>query len=191
MFHARSTAIALALVVFAAPAALAQNVDYVTEGGIRYQVITSETQRPLTTVRYEPRESTVYQPRYTTDMQESVRTYQVPVTEQQWVLGYQRTWNIFAPPVPSYRLMPVTRWQTRTETVRIPITKREYVPVRQVQQVPITDTRIAKETVVRKVAISMAGEAPTVARNESIGGASGDGEPPSASSFGSPIDRHK
>ena len=104
---------------------------------------------------------------YTTDMHDSVRTYQVPVTEQQWVPGYQRTWNIFAPPVLSYRLLPVTRWETRTETVRVPITKREYIPEKQVQQVPITNTRLAEEKIVRRVPIGTVGNGTAVARNES------------------------
>jgi hypothetical protein len=118
-----------------------------------------------------------------------VRTYQVPVTEQQWVLGYERTWNILAPPVPSYRLMPVTRWETRTETVKIPITKLDYVQERQVLQVPVTDTKIAKETVVRRVAIGVANDTPAVARHQPFGGL--DGEPPSTSSSEDQIDRRK
>jgi hypothetical protein len=182
---------ALALAFLLAPVARAQNVTEVTEGGVRYQVITSESQRPLTSTRYEARENTVTRPRYTTEMQESVRTYQVPVTEHQWVLGYQRTWNVFAPPVPSYRLMPVTRWETRTETVKIPITKLDWVQERQVLQVPVTDTKIAKETVVRRVAIGVANDTPAVARNQPFGGVGLDGEPPSTSSSDDQIGRRK
>ena len=124
-------------------------------------------QRPITELRYEPRESTVYRERYTTDLQDSHRTYQVPVTEQQWVPGYQRTWNLLAPPVLSYRLMPVTRWETRSETVKIPITRREVIPETQVQQVPRYNTRYAEEETVRHVAIgTVANGTPTVARSE-------------------------
>jgi hypothetical protein len=191
MLNARSTAIVLVSAVLAAPHVLAQNARVYEENGIRYQETVSETQRPLTSTRYESRESTVQRPRYTTSMQESVRTYQVPVTEQQWVLGYQRTWNIFRPPVPSYRLMPVTRWETRTETVRIPITKLEYVPEKVVQQIPITDTKIAKETITRRVAIGVADGAPAVARKDDFGGSIPGGEPPSAVSFGGQVDRRK
>jgi hypothetical protein len=113
------------------------------------------------------------------------------VTEQQWVLGYQRTWNIFKPPVPSYRLMPVTRWETRTETVQIPITKLEYVPERVVQQVPIVDTKIAKETVTRRVAIGLSDGATSVARKDDFGSSAPAGDPPSAVSFGGQVDRRK
>src|SRR5690606_21904753 len=107
------------------------------ENGIKYRETTQVMQRPITETKYQPHETSTVSPRYTTDMQETVRTYQVPVTEQQWVPGLQRTWNVFAPPVLSYRLMPVTRWETRTETVRVPVTKVEYVPGKQVQHVPV------------------------------------------------------
>lgn len=179
MLHAQSAAIGLTLVALAASHTLAQNQRTYTEGGVHYRETVSETQRLLPTTRYETREKVVHQPRYTTNMHESVRTYQVPVTEQQWVLGYQRTWNIFRPPVPSYRLMPVTRWETRTETVRVPITKLEYVPQRIVQQVPITDTKIARETVTRRVAIGVAKDATAVARKPAPVSSS-HSEPPTA-----------
>jgi len=173
MIHGRTSAIALALASLATHAAWADDVRYYNENGIRYQETTQVIQRPITETRLEPLETTGVSERYTTEMQESVRTYQVPVVEHQWVPGYQRSLNIFAPPTLSYRLMPVTRWETRTETVRIPVTKREYVPVKQVQQVPRTDTRIAEERVVRRVAlghVSGAGGAASMARNEPIGG---------------------
>lgn len=197
MLNRKSTALALLSALLAAPCGWAQNAPRVyEEDGIKYQEYTSETQRPLTTTRYETRESVVQRPRYTTNMHESVRTYQVPVTEQQWVLGYQRTWNIFKPPVPSYRLMPVTRWETRTETIRVPITKLEYVPEKVVQQVPVTDTKIAKETVTRRVAIEIVGggNGTAVARRpDSLGGSDLRGTPPTVSPYESydPVDGRK
>jgi hypothetical protein len=191
MIRARSTFVVLSWAALAAPTLLAQEVRTFEDNGIRYQETTQVIQRLIPETRYEQRENTVYRQRFTTEMQESVRTYQVPVTEQQWVPGYQRTWNILKPPVLSYRLMPVTRWETRTETVRIPITKREYIPERQVQQVPITNTRLAEERIVRRVPIgSVNNGTPIVAnRTDSIGGTNLDGDPPSESSFGGQIDR--
>lgn len=192
MIRAQATAFVVLAAIATATIARADDVRYETVDGVRYQVFTETTQRPITETRYEPREQTVYREKYTTSMQESVRTYQVPVTEQRWVPGYQRTWNIFAPPVLSYRLMPVTRWETRTETVRIPITKREYVPERQVQHVPVTNTKIANETTVRRVAIGMEGTGvQNVARADSFtgGGAALDDNPPIQSSLPATVDR--
>lgn len=179
MKRAKWIAGALALGALIAPRSRADEVTYFEKDGIRYQKIRQVNQRPINELRYEQRESTAYRERYTTDMQESQRTYQVPVTEQQWVPGYQRTWNLFAPPVLSYRLMPVTRWETRTETVRIPVTKREVIPEKQVQQVPVWNTRLAEEETVRHVAIgTVANGTPSVARSEAAGSTKLEDDPP-------------
>jgi hypothetical protein len=164
---------------FAAPGARADEVTYFEKDGIRYQKIRQVNQRPITELRYEQRDTTAYRERYTTDLHETQRTYQVPVTEQQWVPGYQRTWNLLAPPVLSYRLMPVTRWETRTETVRVPITKREVYPETQTHQVPVYNTRYAEEETVRHVAIgTVANGTPTMARSESASSTRLDSDPP-------------
>jgi hypothetical protein len=179
MIRGNSTLLAIALAALATPGAVAQEPRYFVENGIQYRETTQVMQRPITETKYQPHETNGVTHRYTTDMQESVRTYQVPVTEQQWVPGLQRTWNVFAPPVLSYRLMPVTRWETRTETVRLPVTKVEYVPTKNVVQVPITHTHIAEERIVRREAIGPAGSGggTAVARTEpiqSFGGSTAD-----------------
>jgi hypothetical protein len=156
MIRGTSTALAIAaLAALAAPAAAQQNVQVVEENGIRYQVTTQVTQKAIPETKWVPSETTQVRPQYTTEMQDSVRTYQVPITEQQWVPGYQRTWNLLAPPVLSYRLMPVTRWETRTETVKVPVTKVAYIPYKHVQHIPVTNTRIANETHTSRVAIGV------------------------------------
>lgn len=161
------------------PALRADDVEYFEKDGIRYQRIRQVTQRPITDVRYEPRESTYYRERYTTDVHDSHRTVQVPVTEQQWVPGIQRSWNVFAPPTFSYRLMPVTRWETRVETVRTPVTRREVVPERQTVQVPVYNTRYAQEETVRHVAIGTVDSgAAAVARSDSAPATKLDNDPP-------------
>jgi hypothetical protein len=83
-----------------------------------------------------------------------------------------------APPVLSYRLMPVTRWETRSETVRIPITKREVYPERLTQQVPVYNTRYAEEEVVRHVPIGTTANGTSVARSEPTSAAPPEGEAP-------------
>ncbi len=194
MRRARSTAAAVVMALLATPAALAQDpVRYYEENGIKYQETTQVTQRPITETRWVPHETTVQTPKLTTTMQPSVRTYQVPVTEHQWVPGWQRTWNVFAPPVLTYRLMPVTRWETRTETVQVPITKQEYVEQRHVQHVPITNTKIANETVVRRVAIGAANSGATanVAQRNDFGGTSLNSDPPRDAGYDQPVDRRR
>ena len=101
----------------------------------------------------QPQSSTYYRERYTTELQDTQRTYQVPITEYQWKPETHRTWNPFAPPYTAYRLVPQTRWETRTETVKVPVAKREVVPETITHQVPVTTHRIATEQVHTKVAV--------------------------------------
>ncbi len=171
MIHRKLIVASLALGALVTASLRADEVEYFDQNGVRYQKIRQVTQKPISETRYESRQYTTYQPRYTTDLQESVRTYQVPVTEQQWVPGYQRTLNIFAPPVLSYRLVPVTRWETRTETVRVPITRQDYVAQQRVEQIPITTQRLAQETHEHVIPIGPSGSgAPLVANSNSASG---------------------
>lgn len=164
------------------PAVRAEDVEYFVKDGIQYKRVRQVTQRPVSETRYESHTYTTHQPRYTTDFQEVQRTYQVPVTEQQWVPGYQRRLNIFAPPVLSYRLMPVTRWETRVQTVRVPVTRTDYVPQQHVTQVPITSQRLAQEEHTHVIAIGPASNGTLTAnRNDAIGGTKLDGDPPQSS----------
>ncbi len=161
---------------------VADDVRTFEENGIKYQETTQTVQRLIPETRYEQREYTNYQPRYTTDMQEVPRTYQVAVTRQEWVPGYQRTWNVFAPPVLSYRLIPVTRLETRSETVRVPVTKQEWIPQKQVQQVPVTNTKLAEEKHVHRVAVGTVqgegGGALVANRADGTGGTKLESDPP-------------
>jgi len=153
----------LAVAALVAPASYAQEVTYEVKDGVRYQVTRQVVQRPINETRYEQRKYTVNRERYTTDLQTSERTYQVPVTQQQWVPGYQRTWNLLAPPVLSYRLLPVTHMETRSETVRVPITRREFIPEEQVHNVPVTTQRLVQDEIVHKVAVGVESSAGSVA----------------------------
>jgi hypothetical protein len=153
-------ALALAIGMLAATTLRADDVRYEEKDGLRYQVTTQTVQRPVNHTTYEPRQTTVYNPRYTTDMQEVQRTYQVPITTQQWVPGYQKTWNVFAPPVLSYRLMPVTHWETRVETVRVPSTRTDYIPQTQTTHVPVTKTHLAQEEHTHRVVVGVSQNTP-------------------------------
>jgi hypothetical protein len=181
MNHVKFFAAALVFGMPATSVLRADDVKYVEENGIRYQVTTQVVQRPINHTTYEPRETTTYRERYTTDMQEVHRTYQVPITQQQWVPGYQKTWNVFAPPVLSYRLVPVTHWETRTETVRVPSTRRELHPETLTQHVPVTKTHLAQEEHTHRVAVGVSpgalggqsGPAPIASSNDAGGQAGG------------------
>ena len=123
--------------------------------------------------RYEPRQTTNYRDHYTTEMQEQTRTYQVPVTQQEWVPGYQRTLNPFAPPVLSYRLQAVTRLQTRTEIVRVPVTRRDVLPETVTQHVPVTTQHLVQDVHEHRVAVGVVPGGGTAVASGSGGGSSG------------------
>jgi hypothetical protein len=150
----------------------ADDVRYEEQNGVRYQVTRQVSPRVIHDTKYEPRQSTNYRDRYTTEMQEQTRTYQVPVTQQQWVPGYQRTLNPFAPPVLSYRLMPVTRMETRTETVRVPVTRRDIVPETVTQHVPVTTQHLVNDVHEHRVAVGVVPGAANIAGGGADSGSS-------------------
>lgn len=158
-------------------------VTYEEADGIRYQVSRQTTPRAIDSVTYEPREYTTYRNHYTTDMQEVQRTYMVPITEQQWVPGYERSLNIFAPPVFSYRMMPVTRWEARTETVRVPVTKHQVIPEQRTAQVPVVKRQIVNDTHEHRVAVGVSGNGGSMASVPS--GTRMSSDPPRASTSSS------
>jgi hypothetical protein len=124
----------------------------------------------------------------------------VPITEYQWQPRWEYGWNVFAPPSLVYRQVPVTRWETRKETVRVPVTRRELIPEKQVENVPVTRQKFAEREIITRVEVSpgtpaIAGKstdpfAPadlSVARREPIGtGSKLESDPPRQSSAWKP-----
>ena len=170
MRRIRWAASVLALGALASTAALADDVQYETKDGIRYQVTRTVQPRVLHETKLEPYQTTTVREHYTTEMQEQARTYTVPVTQQQWVPGYQRTLNPFAPPVLTYRLMPVTRLETRTEVVRVPVTKRNLIPETSTTHIPVTKQHVVQDVHEHRVAVGVVGGTNT---SNIAGGSSG------------------
>jgi hypothetical protein len=142
----------------------------------------SETvRRPVSRLRYEERERTVYRRRASTDTRETYRTVWVPVTTYRWESYWVGRWNPLVQPYLAQRLVPVTRWEPRTEAVRYPLASSELVPERQVVRVPVLertfeDRQVARSTPARRSRARdsepLDEETPTVARRERIGGVS-------------------
>jgi hypothetical protein len=57
--------------------------------------------------------------------QEMVHTYWVPVTEYRWEPYWVNRWNPFAEPYVAYRYVGRTRWEQRSEIVRVPVAARQ------------------------------------------------------------------
>ena len=114
--------------------------------------------QPLMQTQLEPRERTVMQDRYTTEMKSMERSYQVPVTTYQWTPQWEYSWNPLAAPQVVYRQVPVTRWETRKETVRVPVTRHETVPTKIVEHVPVTRQSVVEREIITRVEVQ-----PTIA----------------------------
>jgi hypothetical protein len=168
------SAVALLLLAFAAEAR-SQDVRQYTEtrDGVTYRVTHRTVKRPTLETRLEPREQTVYRERYSSEVCESDRVVYAPVTEYRWQPVMHGRWNPLVQPYYQYHLVPTTRWESRVETVRVPLARRELVPETKVTHVPVTSTRMVEEEVIQRVAItpSQAGnESASIARRDVIGG---------------------
>jgi hypothetical protein len=180
------------LVALLAGGSTADEVRYFDgEDGITYRETRQVVRHSLPETRMEQRESITYRPQYTSELKETQRSYMAPVTEYQWQPYMERTWNPFAAPTLTYRLVPQTHWEPRSETVRIPVTHCDVVPEKHVVQVPVTTLRIAEAENVTRVpvgvrattnpAASPAGS--KAARGTTVGGISKiENDPPKQSS---------
>jgi hypothetical protein len=147
--------------------AWSQDVRFYEDNGITYRETTQTVQRAIPHTEMQPRSVTYYRERYTTDLQDVTRTYQVPVTQYQYEPHVEGRWNPFAQPTLTYRMVPRTHWETKTEVVKIPVSRREVVPETLTQQVPVTTHKIAQDKVVSRVAVgtTSATSAGTLAAN--------------------------
>ena len=92
--------------------------------------------QPYTRNVVDRREETVYQEEYVTQMKESQHMVLTPVTEYQWEPRVHNRFNILRPRSMAYHLVPRTRWEARSHTVRTPVTYRQLRPQTRVVEVP-------------------------------------------------------
>ena len=159
----------IGVLLLVASRAMAQDVRFYEDNGITYRETTQTVKRPIPHTEMQPQNVTYYRERYTTDLQEVTRTYQVPVTQYQYEPHVEGRWNPFVQPTLSYRMVPRTHWETKTEVVKIPVSRRDVVPETVTHQVPVTTHKIAEDKVVSRVAIgtTSATSAGTLAANPS------------------------
>ena len=140
----------------AAASSFGDGVRYYEENGVTYRETRQTVQRPVWVTRYEQRQQTVYQPRVTTELRDSYRTYQVPITEYRWETRWHGRWNPFVRPYTTQEMVPVTRFECRTEATKVPVARTEWVPETRVVQVPVVTQQIVSDEVVRRVVVSVA-----------------------------------
>ena len=101
------------LLLVAASRATAQDVRYYEDGGITYRETTQTVRRPIPHTEMQSRDVTYYREKYTTDLQDVTRTYQVPVTQYVYEPRVENRWNPFTQPTLTYRMVPRTHWETK------------------------------------------------------------------------------
>jgi hypothetical protein len=170
--HAASLALACGFCAIAA----ADEVRYYEENGVTYRETRRVVRRPISEVVSQPVDRTVYREQYQTDYQDTVRVYSVPVTEYRWESYWQGRWNPFVQPYLAQRLVPYTRWETRTEKVRVPVVRRELVAELRQEQASVVAQRYVDEELISRVAVGPAAQHPAqLAQRPSHGGAASIG----------------
>lgn len=132
----------------------AEEVRYYEKDGVTYCETRQMVEERVPETRLEERSQTVFRSKPITEMKTAVRKCWTPVTEQTWEAFWVGRWNPFVQPYLAYRRVPRTRWEEKTETVQIPVTKYEVVPETQKIQLPVTAYRSVQKEVITRVAVS-------------------------------------
>ena len=147
---------ALAMLVLAVCAARSSAQDaprYFEKDGVTYRETRQVVRRPVVETHMEARECTVYRDKFTTEVQETPRSIPVAITEYHWVPVWHRPWNPWGAPYLTYQMQPQTRWETRNDTVKTSVVRRQTVPEKITQQVPVTSQRFVEDQIVTTVAV--------------------------------------
>jgi len=155
-----------------------EDVRYFEEGGVTYRETRVNVGQPAVMAAQQPASQIAYAEQLRTEYQNTIRVYSVPVTEYRAETYWVGRWNPFSQPYQAQRMVPVTRWQTRTEVVQVPVTRRELVAQPLAPQTTALVQQGAGQTLVTRVAVSsQAAKQPTMASHQAapsspIGGAS-------------------
>lgn len=133
--------------------ACGDEVRYIEQGGTLYRETRRVVQRPVVETRIEETKRTVYREEVVTEMRETARTCWTPTTEYRCEPYVVNRWNPFATPAWAFRMVPRTRWDCRTETVKVPVTCRRLVPATETVRRPVTTCRMVAQEVVSRVAV--------------------------------------
>jgi hypothetical protein len=154
MSHARYGKLWLVAWLATCGALPAADTRYYQENGVTYRETRYTVQHPVAETQLAEQQHTVYRQRDDIQLQDSVRKYQIPVTEYRTETYWKNRWNPFAQPYLASRVVPVTRWETRAEAIKIPVARRQLVPEIVATRVPITSTRMVNEDIISRVPVS-------------------------------------
>jgi hypothetical protein len=148
------------LVILAAVASVAYTGRAASEDrvyeqdGVTYRETRNRVRRPVSETRYQERDEVFYREKYTTEMRDVAQTVATPVTQYVWEARWHGWWNPFQEPYVAYHLVPYTSWSTRQQSVRLPVTRREFFPEKRTVRVPVTTLRMVEEDRITRVAVN-------------------------------------
>jgi len=146
----------LLLVSGALAAGDAEEVRYYVQDGITYRETRRTIQRPIVETRLQQSTQTVLREELATEYRDTLRTWWMPVTEYRCETHWVGRWNPFVQPYLENRWVPQSRWEKRTESVKIPVTCRRLVPETRTVQLPVATQRMVSEDVITRVAVGPA-----------------------------------
>lgn len=121
--------------------------------GIVYRQVTRNVERPVVETKMESREQTVFRPQTVRETRPQTNTYYAPVTEYQWEARLQGRWNPFRQPTVTYKQVPKTHWEPRSETINRTQTRTEWVAEKRTVEVPHRYVRMEREQKVEYEAV--------------------------------------
>lgn len=136
-------------VVLTAGTAAADEVKTVTDAsGQTWNEVHRTISHPQTQTQCVDQPQTYYQEQCQVTTHDTYRTYQVPVTEYHLESYWVGRFNPFVQPYLAQRFVPRTRWETRTELVKVPVVQRNLVPVTRMVKVPVTTETVVNQDIV-------------------------------------------
>lgn len=137
------------LLVLMAGNAAADDVRTVTDAnGQTWNEVHRTISHPQTQTQCVEQPQTYYQEQCQVTNYDTYRTYQVPVTEYHLESYWVGRFNPFVQPYMAQRFVPRTRWETRTELVKVPVVQRNMVPVTRMVRVPVTTETVVNQDIV-------------------------------------------
>lgn len=157
----------LAIVVLGLVGLLATNlgradeVRYYQDNGFTFRETRRKVPRTVYTTEMQAREVVRYRPQAAAETRDVVRSVVVPVTENRVENRLVGRWNPFVrQPYFVQRTVPTTRYEYRTETVRVPTAGGPLVAETVVEQVPVPVARVVEDELVSRIAVNAPGGVP-------------------------------
>jgi hypothetical protein len=139
-----------------AASATADEVRDVEENGVTYREVHRKISEPVTEYQcVDQQRTTGFREQLNVQMCDQTHSYIVPVTEYRLEARWRGRYNPFVQPYLAQHLVPYTRYETRVETVKVPVTSRQLLPITSTVRVPVPTQRVVeRDVMVSRVAIS-------------------------------------